>query len=70
MIRQHVRLTCECVTHQAEVTTLASHAALLQIAMVPASFRVLGGTGDVLGFFMITLLAPCKSACTYKSAET
>ena len=28
------------------MTTLASQAALLQMAMVPASFMVLGGTGS------------------------
>ena len=33
-------------THQALVTTLASHAALWQMAIVPASFSVLGGTGS------------------------
>ena len=36
-------------THQALVTTLASQAALLQIAIVPASFRVFGGTGSPVG---------------------
>ena len=37
-------LTWSCRTHQALVTTLASHAALLQMAIVPASLRVFGGT--------------------------
>ena len=54
-------------THQALVTTLASHAALLHIAIVPASFRVLGGTSSPVGFFRIQLLAPWRSAWTYRS---
>jgi len=37
--------TWSCRTHQALVTTFASQAALWQMAMVPASFRVFGGTG-------------------------
>ena len=41
---------------------------LWMMAMVPASRIVLGGTGSPLGFLMMTVLAPCKSACTYRSS--
>ena len=41
-------------THQALVTTLASQAALLQMAIVPASFSVFGGTGSPVGKQVIT----------------
>jgi len=38
-------------THHALVTTFASQAALLQMAMVPASFNVFGGTGSPADIF-------------------
>uniref|UniRef100_A0A2M3ZW61 Putative secreted peptide n=1 Tax=Anopheles braziliensis TaxID=58242 RepID=A0A2M3ZW61_9DIPT len=53
-----VLLTCSLCTQYALVTTLASHATLYEMAIVPASSSVFGGISPPAGFLMITLEAP------------
>lgn len=55
-------------THQAEVTILASQAALRQTQAQPAWEMLRGGMAFSGSWFLtIVEAAPCRSACTYRS---